>query len=130
MIEVGRATPTEIEWIEEKLGVVLTRKARGIAAWDRGKILGVVAYDLWTANSVHAHMCVVEPIAWRRLLPVVFKAPFETRGILIGVIAASNKRSRILANRFGFKETHRIKDGARVGDDLVVHELRREDYHG
>lgn len=127
---MGYAGFPELAWLEQRLHLALTRNAKGIAAWDRGTVVGVVAYDLWTENSVHAHMCVVEPIAWRRLLPVVFRAPFETRGVLIGVIAASNARSRALTERFGFQERHKVKDGARVGDDLVVYELRKEDYHG
>lgn len=127
MIAVGYAGFPELAWLEQKLHLTLTRNAKGFAAWDRGTVVGVVAYDLWTANSCHAHMCVLKPIAWRRLVPLVFTAPFETRGVLIGVIAQSNIRSRTLAVHFGFKETHRIRDGALAGDDLVVYEMRKED---
>lgn len=127
MIEIGYAGFPELAWLEQRLGLTLTRNAKGLAAWHKGTVVGVVAYDLWTANSVHAHICVDEPIAWRRLLPVVFRAPFETRGVLIGVIRASNAASRKLTEHFGFKQTHSIRDGAAVGEDLIVYELRKED---
>lgn len=121
------ASPASLGWIEEKLGLFLTRNARGIAAWRGGKLLGVVAYDQWSGNSVTAHMAVDEPIAWRRLLPHVFREPFKTRGVLLGVIAEGNKPSRTLVHRFGFKETHRIKDAVKPGEALIVYEMRRED---
>jgi RimJ/RimL family protein N-acetyltransferase len=129
VIEVGPARPEDMNWLEEHAHCAMTRFARGIAAWRDGETIGCVGYDLWTENSVTCHMAVTEPIAWRRLIPLVFEEPFKTRGVLLGVIAERNIRSRTLAHRFGFREVARVVGGIRVGEALIVHELRRENCH-
>ncbi|AAK94388.1 acyl-CoA N-acyltransferase [Myxococcus phage Mx8] len=117
-------------WIEALTGCVLTRNARAIQAVDAsGRIRGVVAYDCWTENAVQAHMAVDTPVVWRSLLRPAFRYPFleAGKGVLLGIIPADNARSCALALRFGFRETHRVRDGWTAGIDLVVHELRREE---
>lgn len=117
-------------WIEERTGCVLTRGARAIEARDAsGRIRGVVAYDGWTENAVQAHMAVDSPVVWRSLLPAVFEYPFleAGKGLLLGIIPAGNTRSCGMARRLGFREAYRVRDGWDVGEDLVVHEMRRAD---
>ena len=117
-------------WVQERTGCVLTPHARAIQAVDAsGRICGVVAYDCWTPHSVQAHMAVDYPAVWRSLLRPAFEYPFEEagRGLVLGIIPAGNARSCALARRLGFREAYRVRDGWAVGEDLVVHELRREE---
>lgn len=69
------------------------------------------------------------PIVWRSLLGPAFSYPFEQIGvgIILAIIPASNDKSIRLAQRFGFRETHRVKDGYAVGVDIILHEMRREE---
>lgn len=115
-------------WIQERTQCGLTPGARFVQATDAlGRIRGVVAYDMWTENAVQAHMAVDAPVVWRSLLPAVFEYPFleAGKGLLLGIIPASNERSRKMAVRLGFRETYHVQDGWAVGQDMVVHEMRR-----
>lgn len=109
---------------------MLTAQARTIQATDaKGRIRGVVAYDMWTPNACQAHMAADSAIAWRSLLGPAFSYPFEEAGrrLLLGIIPAHNARSVALVRRFGFREAYRVKDGWGPGDDLLVFEMRREE---
>lgn len=117
------------DWIEKRTGCVLTERARAIKTIDEdGEIHGVVAYDCWTENAVQAHMAVDSPIAWRSLVRPAFQYPFEEAGLglILAVIPAGNGKSVRLARHFGFVDTHVIKDGWAVGEDLLFLEMRRE----
>lgn len=130
MTRVCAAAPAELSWLEERAGCVLTRDARAIKAVSgAGRILGMVAYDGWMPNSVQAHMAVEVPAAWRALLGPAFRYPFlqARKGVLVGVIPASRARSVAMAGRLGFREAHRVRDGADVGEDLVVFEMRKDE---
>lgn len=121
--------PPALAWLEERVGVTLTSSARGIAAVDAaGRIRGMIAYDAWTENSVQAHMAVDSPIAWRALVRPTFSYPFleAGRGVLLGLIRASNTASLRTAIHLGLEEVARIRDGVAVGEDLVLMQLRRE----
>lgn len=118
------------EWVQARTGCVLTPNARAIEARDAsGRIRGVVAYDHWTVNAVQAHMAVDAPIVVRSLLPAAFEYPFleAGKGVMIGIIPAVNLRSCTMARHLGFREAHRVRDGWAIGEDLIIHELRREE---
>lgn len=117
-------------WIQERTQCALTPGARFIEARDAsGRIRGVVAYDGWTENAVQAHMAVDSPVVWRSLLPAVFEYPFVEagKGLILGIIPAGNVRSCAMARRLGFREAYRVRDGWAVGEDLIAHEMRREE---
>lgn len=123
------AEPYELAWVVKRASVGLTPFATAIKAVDNaGVIRGMVCYDNRTHNSIEAHMAVDTPIAWRVLLRAVFSYPFEQLhlGVLLGVIPASNARSLRMAKRLGLVEVHRVRDGWAAGEDLIIHELRRE----
>lgn len=109
----------------------LASNATAIEAVDRrtGRIVGMIGYECWTPNSVQTHMAVETPIAWRSLLRPTFSYPFEEVGVgvMLAIVPAHNARSIALVRRFGLHETHRIRDGWRVGVDLVVFELRKHE---
>lgn len=128
-LEVKAAPRAHLHWLEKRTGAVLTRQARAIEAIDdMGKVYGMVAYDGWTENSVQAHMAVVAPLVWRRLLPAVFRYPFEEcgKGLLLGVVPSHNEASARMCQRLGFRLAHRVVDGWAPEDDLLLFELRRE----
>ncbi|HET9554347.1 MAG TPA: hypothetical protein VFP50_15400 [Anaeromyxobacteraceae bacterium] len=117
-------------WLTERVGLTPTANARAIAAVDAsGRVRGMVLYDGWTENSVEAHMAVDTPSAWRALLRPAFAYPFIQcqRGVIVGRIRESNTTSLRMATRLGFEVLARVRDGARVGEDLVLVQMRRED---
>lgn len=127
---VRAATPEERSAIASTLGAHLSPEARGLVAVDKaGAVRGGVLYDGWMANSVQCHMAVSTPIAWRHLLPVAFRYPFVDggRGVLIGVVRAGNVASGKMCRHLGFREAHRVRDGAEAGEDLIIFEMRREE---
>jgi RimJ/RimL family protein N-acetyltransferase len=128
-MRVFPAAREELHWLVERTQFSPTAGCRAIKATDEdGRIRGMVAFDGWTLNSVQAHMAVDSPIAWRALLRPAFAYPFEEagRGVLLAIIPAGNTKSVRLAQHFGFQESHRVRDGWSVGEDLLVLEMRRE----
>lgn len=125
------AAPREAwSWLTERVGLTPTPSARAIAAVaPDGRVRGMVLYDGWTENSVEAHMAVDTPAAWRALVRPAFEYPFVQggRGVLIGRIRESNVASLRMATHLGFDVLARIRDGAKVGEDLVLVQMRKED---
>ncbi len=128
--EVMPASQGDLFWLCERAKCWLTPTATGIKTVDAaGNVRGVVAYDDWAPNSVRAHMAVESPIAWRSLVGPAFRYPFLQRGVglIVATIPAYNETSERMTKHLGFKETYRIKDGWRVGEDMIVLEMRREE---
>ncbi len=119
-----------LQWICDRVGCVLTRNARAIAAIGKhDDVRAMVAYDAWTEKSAQVHMAADVPIAWRSLLKPAFEYPFLELNldVLLGLVRADNEASMNLVQHFGFTEAHRVKGGAAEGIDLVLFEMRRED---
>lgn len=129
-MSVTAGTPEALAWLCERAGCVLTPSATSVQAVDgTGRIRGVLAFDCWTLTAAQAHMAVDTPIVWRHLLRPGFDYVFRQarRSVLLGVIPSSNTRSCAMARAAGLREVYRVKDGWAVGDDLVVHEMRRDE---
>jgi hypothetical protein len=129
-LTVKAAERGDFAWLVERTHCAVTESFRAIKAVDAiGRILGMVGYDLWTLNSVQAHMAVDSPIAWRAMLRPAFAYPFleAGMGVILAVIPAGNARSVHLATRFGFRPVHRVRDGWAPGEDLIMLEMRREE---
>lgn len=123
-----QAAPWEhFDWLAKRSGCVLTADFRAIEALAAGRIVGMVGYCNWTRSAVQAHMAVDTPIAWRELLGPAFEYPFGECGreLIVALVPAGNLRSLRLTRRFGFVERYRVKDGAAVGEDFVLFEMRR-----
>ena len=121
-------------WLIQRTGAQITENFKAIAAIDANDIIrGVVGYDNWTPNSVQCHMAVDTPAAWKALVydndAPAFRYPFEEcgRGIIIAVVHESNAASSKLVSHFGFTETHRILDGVKPGEALILYEMRKAD---
>ena len=127
---IERATEQDLIWLCRQLPYNPTSGLRGVAHRRGGQLLAVVAYDNWTDNSVFMHVWSVGPRAWTRLfLQEVFRYAFDIagRGVAIAVTQGDNAATIEFCRRVGFKESHRIKDGWKLGTDLVIQEMRRNE---
>lgn len=124
------ASADGLRWVAERVGCHLTPEARGLVAVDAsGRVRGGVVYDCWTPNTAQCHMATETPMAWRCLLPHVFRYPFDEagRGLLLGSIRGRNAESLAMAKALGFTEHARIPDGYEAGDDLVLVLMKRDE---
>ena len=96
---------------------------------DSGRIHGMAGFDGWTENSVVLTIALDNPAAFRSLVHPIFHYVFvqSGRGIALAMIRSSNVRSQELCKHVGLKEVYRIRDGIKVGEDILIFELRRED---
>jgi len=130
-----RGVPVEhYGWIIQRTGCIVTSDFQAIAALDsKGIIRGMVGYCNWSGNTVQCHMAVDHPIAWRALVyennAPAFWYPFvqSKRKLILALVHEGNNKSLEMTRHLGFREAHRIRDGVRDGEDLVLFEMRRED---
>lgn len=122
-----RAAPLEhYPWLLDRIALPYSADMRAIEAVDdEGRIWGMVGYTNWTPNSVRMHLS-AEPYCWRPLIRPAFEYPFQTRGLVLVQLPAHASHGVSIAKRLGFKETHRIRDGFAVGDDLIILEKHKE----
>lgn len=128
-LNVLAASFEECAYLVQKTGCTLTTDFNGIKATDAaGQIRGMVGYCDWSHNSVRMHMAVESPIVWRSLLrPALEYAFCQVKvGMILGVIRASNAKSLRFAGAVGLEEVFRLKNGARVGEDIVFMQLLKE----
>lgn len=128
-MRVRAAQPQELGWLCQRTGCAVTPLATAIAAVDgAGCIRGMVGYDCWAPNCVQVHQAMDSAMAARALWRPALEYPFQQLGLglLVGFISAHNTRALRLATKVGFRETYRIRDGCRPGDDILLLELRRE----
>lgn len=113
----------------EAIGYVPSLDFRGIAREVRGELVGVIAYDHWTENSVQMHSWLFKPGAVTRdYLKECFKFPFENgRDIVLGVTRADNAKALRFNKHIGFREMFRLKDSYAKGVDGVIQELRHDE---
>lgn len=124
------APPEHFPWFTERTGYLMPSDFTAIEAVDgAGRILGMVGFDHWMPNSAHIHLAMDSAAAVLPLLRKAFEHPFQRArvGVLVAVIAASNPKMLRLAERLGFRETGRIRDGWAVGSDSIVLDMRREE---
>ena len=124
-MNVRAAIPPDFAWFEGRTGYVLPANARGLSVGSPPRAM--VAFDAWTHNSAQVHVAIEAPGVCRRLLTEAFRYAFGAVGVLVAVIRAGNAKSVRLAKHLGFTERHRIRDGWKEGEDLIVLEMRREE---
>jgi hypothetical protein len=125
------AHPSSFGWLVSRADFNgISPQFQAIEAVDEtGRIHGMTGFDGWTENSVVGTIAVDNAAALRTLLVPTFQYVFNQsrRGVYIATVRGTNKKSLRLCKHLGFRETHRIKDAIRVGEDLVLFEMRREE---
>lgn len=117
-------------WLNERADIVPSPVFKAIEAVDEdGRIHGMVGFDGWTENSVVLTIALDNKAALRSLLNPVFDYAFVQagRGIALAMVRGGNVRSQGLCRHTGFREIYRIRDGIKIGEDIVLFEMRRED---
>lgn len=121
------ALTEELPWLTKRVGCALTPDACGICVCDAdGRILGMVACDLWTPNACVAHVALDAVAAGRALLAAFVRAVFATwrKQVVTATVLSSNERSLAMVRRLGAYESHRVVDGYSPGTDVIHFELR------
>lgn len=135
MLTVRHMTPDRIPWLASRAKLEVHPGLLALEAVDgEGRTVGAVGFDGWMPGAVCLHVALEQPIALRRLLPVVMNTVFDAppRGMgkaaAIATILSTNERSLKLVSRLGFREVYRGRDWQGPGIDFVGFELRREDW--
>lgn len=126
--------PGDGDWVMGRNGGVFCDKRDNVIALHRdGKIAGGVAYTGFTGGAVFMHMAGSEDNwATPDFLWMVYDYAFNQLGLpmVLGPVAASNKRALAIDKRMGFK-FFAILPGVLWGrEDLVILKMDREDYRG
>jgi len=100
-----------------------------VAENDAGVPQGVVLFDSWSSTAVTAHISIQNPLALRTLHREAFRYIFETCGkmMMLGFTASDNIKAVRLNKHFGFTEIARIPDADRVGVDVIIFRMLREE---
>ena len=125
------------EWVYQKTGGFYVPGCVGIGLVRDGDLVGpnrprlvaAVAYDGYNGAQILMHARVDDPHAvTRELIWMVFSYPFEQLGVrrITGLVEKSNKSSRKLAERLGFKLEASLKTAHPTGDLLVYRMFRDE----
>lgn len=128
---IVRAAPSEhLPWLVSRAKFNASHEIKAMEAVDDdGRIHGMAGFDGWTPNSVVLTIALDNPSCLRHMIHGIFHYAFiqAGRGVALATIVGSNKRSIALCRHVGFREAYRVRDGAQVGEDLVLMEMRRED---
>ncbi len=131
MEPITRANEEDLIRLCKELPYNPTSGLRGIR-YGRDRVArAVVAYDNWTDNAVFLHCWSSDTRPWfdRRFLQEIFRYPFEIckKGLVIGFTQGDNTPVLEFCRRIGFRETYRVRDGWKLGTDLVIQEMRRDE---
>lgn len=128
---VRAAHPNHFGWLLQRVEVTTpSPQFKAIEVVDEtGKIHAMTGFDGWTENAVGILIAIETPSALRHLIAPTFQYVFNQcgRGVALATIRATNAKSLKLTAHVGFRETYRIKDAVRIGEDLVLFEMRREE---
>lgn len=126
-----QAAPLEdIPWLVSRAKFNPSTEIKAIEAVDdTGRIHGMAGFDGWTPNSVVITIALDNPACLRHMIHAVFNYAFlqAGRGVALATIVGSNTRSLNLCRHVGFREVYRVRDGVKVGEDIVLMEMRREE---
>ncbi len=128
---IRAATHDEIERISRAISYAPSRDAKGVCVLEEESIGACVLYDHWAHNSVQVHVFApsLRALFHADTLREIFRYPFvlADRAVLVAVTPADQRGSLAVSGWLGFREKYRIRDGWKVGVDMVLKELRRED---
>lgn len=116
-------------WLSKRTHVQWSSDLRTIGLLDKDKnIAAVCGFNGHMGNCCQMHIA-IEGKLTRPYIRACFGYPFKTLGYacVIGLVAEGNKDALRFDQHIGFKEVHRIRQGASGGEDLIILEMRRED---
>ena len=120
------STKEDVKWFLEKIQYKAAPDLKGIVAYDDDGISGMVAFDNWALNSVHAHVasnnarCTMG--LWKEVKRYLREHGY---GVIIAQLPAHrDKAVRLIIKGFKFQELARIKDGWDKGSDIIIAEYR------
>jgi hypothetical protein len=102
----------------------------GIIAERDGKIVGVVMFDNWSYSAAQVHIKIEDPLVFKHGMHYeVCRYVFLHAGReqMIGLVPANNKKALKLDKHFGFKEIFRLEDGYKVGEDMVIMRMTKDE---
>lgn len=123
------APPDHYGWIAERAHLTIGPTLQALEAVNaEGRIVGMVAYDSPTPNSVYMHVALDHPAAARHLIIPAFKGAFVglDKKIVYGTVLSNNTRALALDLHLGFREVARLRDAWSPGVDVIFLEMRRE----
>jgi hypothetical protein len=88
-----------------------------------------VAYDCFVGRACCMHTVIANPRAVSRaMVREAFAFPFNACGcnVVIGLVDSTNEAALRLDKHLGFREVHRIPDGGRDADLIVLQMLRSD----
>lgn len=113
------------------IGYEPTRLFAAIEAVDSetGRVRGMIGYDYWTETSVQMHVVLERPSVALTLLRPAFDFAFNHCGkrLAIGLVSSENESALRFDKGIGFRETYRVRDAVRMGVDMVLLEMRRDE---
>ncbi len=123
---IRQSTQAELQWFCAGLQYSPHTDIKGLTGLDRtGTVVAIVGFDGWTHGAVCLHSWISSGALTKEFCREVARYPASSgRKVLIGNTPASNAVALRFNKHYGFKETHRIKDGYASGVDLIVQELR------
>ena len=94
---------------------------------SNGKLVGVVGYNGFIGNTCCVHVAGIGNWVNRELLWAAFDYPFMQAKMehLIGTVAESNTKAIHLNRHLGFEVLHRLRDGWKIGVDLIIMRMAR-----
>ena len=122
------------KWILDAVGYIPTPEIQCIACITEPEkegdpliIHGMTALDMWTDNSVQAHICIEDPKCARKLVRATMQYAYACgKDVVIGVTPGDLPEAKRFMKGIGFVELCRIKDGNRKGVDTIISEQRKE----
>ena len=126
-------TPPATDWFLQRNPICRVSDAKGIVAWRGREIQAMAIMDTWATNSCQIHIVVDNPMVFRhgfkeKVLDYIFLTC--NRGIVYGLTPADNKKALRFSKHIGFEHCMNLKDGYKIGIDLVLQEIRKEKYYG
>lgn len=128
--QVSAAVQSEFEWIVARTGCHVGADFRAIKAVNsEGAIVGMTAYDTWTANSVQLHVAFKTPDVCRSIIGPSFYYPFveAKRNIALAYVPSNNVTSLKFCNHIGFQRVYTIHNGFEVGIDVHLLLMKKQD---
>lgn len=123
---IRQAPKEHFTWLWRMSRCPLTTDMRAIEAVQGDEIVGMVGYTNWTKTSVQMHVSLRYPV--RGLLGAAFHYPFIEIGVLTVLGMTGIPSAARLCRHLGFREVYRLKDGQEPGKDLILFELRRDEW--